>query len=266
MDTSPLPGDPLRLFEDYLAVAGLPRLRPEPSVDPALQGKRVGLLNGASWIVLWSYYFGRMYLPGVQLISAGNDAVQLSFMQAHAKGERCPPESDIEVFVRTARDLVDLADVDGILITCSTMNRSFEAVAEAVSVPVVQIDQPMMEAALAHGGKILVVATHGPTVESTQSLLLETAQRLGIALSCTGMTVPDAWERLAVGNVHAHNELLAKAIQESYAREELGCVVLAQLSMSLFALSYPEPENAFGLPVFTSGEMGFSRMRDILTA
>lgn len=266
MDKSPLPDDPLRLFADYLTVTGLPRLGPEPSADPALQGKRVGLLNGASWITLWSYYFGRVYLPGVQLISAGNDAVQVSFMRAHADGEPCPPESNIEVFVRTARDLVDLANVDGILITCSTMSRSFEAVAEAVTVPVVQIDQPMMEAALARGGKILVIATHGPTVESTQSLLLETAQRLGVAPSCTGVTVPDAWERLAVGDVHAHNELLAEAIQESAAREELGCVVLAQLSMSLFALSYPEPETAFGLPVFTSGQMGFSRMHDILTA
>jgi hypothetical protein len=35
--------------------------------------------------------------------------------------------------------------------------------------------------------------------------------------------------------------------------------------MSLFALSYPEPEIAFGLPVFTSGQMGFLRMREILT-
>ena len=95
MDTSPLPDDPLRLFAAYLAVTGLPRLRLESSVDPALWGKRIGLLNGASWIALWSTYFGRMYLPGVQLISAGNDAVQLSFMQAHANGERCPPESKL---------------------------------------------------------------------------------------------------------------------------------------------------------------------------
>jgi hypothetical protein len=60
--------------------------------------------------------------------------------------------------------------------------------------------------------------------------------------------------------------LLAQAIREATARETLGCVVLAQLSMTAFALSYPDPEAEFGLPVFTSGQTGFQRMREILTA
>jgi aspartate/glutamate racemase len=75
-------------------------------------------------------------------------------MQAHAKGEPCPPVSNVEVFVRTACDLVDLAGVDAILITCSTMNRSYAAVAEAVDVPMLQIDRPMMETAVQHAGDI----------------------------------------------------------------------------------------------------------------
>ena len=263
----PLPLDnPLRLFADYLAVTGVAHLGPELYGDTALLGKRLGLLNGSSWITLWCNYFGRLYLPGVQLVNAANDAVQISFMQAYADGERCPPHRNIEVFVRAARDLVELANVDAILITCSTMNRSFKSVAQAVAVPVVQIDEPMMEAAVNHGGRILVVATHGPTVGSTQSLLLETAQRLGMTVSCTGITLADAWQRLAVGDVQGHNALLAEAIREVQAREELGCVVLAQLSMSVFALHYPEAEAVFGVPVFTSGQTGFRRMREVLVA
>jgi hypothetical protein len=69
-----------------------------------------------------------------------------------------------------------------------------------------------------------------------------------------------------VGDIRGHNVLLAKAIREAQARETLGCVVLAQLSMTVFALSYPDAEAEFGLPVFTSGQMGFQRMREILTA
>jgi glutamate racemase len=49
--------------------------------------------------------------------------------------------------------------VDAILITCSTMNRSYPAVARTVDVPVVQIDMPMMEAAANQDGKVLVIAT-----------------------------------------------------------------------------------------------------------
>ena len=259
-----LPSDPMRLFSDYVALTGVARLEPEPAGDPALIGKRLGLINGASWITLWCNYFGRWYLPGVKLVNAGNDAVQLNFTRAFASGEPCPPQSSIDTFVRFAHDLVELAQVDAILITCSTMNRSYPAVAEAVDVPVVQIDMPMMEAAVNHGGKVLVIATLVTTVRSTQALLAETAERLGRTVVSTGLTVEEAWHRLAVGDVQGHNELLAEAIREATAREDLGCVVLAQLSMSTFALSYPDGEALFGLPVFTSGQIGFQRMREIL--
>jgi hypothetical protein len=260
------PDDPLRLFSDYLTVTGVARLEQEPGGGPALQGKRLGLINGASWITLWCNYFGRLYLPGVKLVNAGNDAVQLEFTRAYANGEPCPPKACIEAFVRTTRDLVELGDVDAILITCSTMNRSYRAVAEAVDVPVVQIDVPMMEAAVNHGGKVLVAATLVTTVRSTQALLEETAQRLGKEVQSVGVTVEGAWHRLAEGDVRGHNDLLAQAIRQATARETLGCVVLAQLSMTVFALSYPDPEAVFGLPVYTSGQAGFQRMREILIA
>jgi len=258
------PNDPIRLFSDYVAVTGIGRLEPEPDGDPMLLGKRLGLINGACWITLWCDYFGKLYLPGVQLVNAANDAVQLNFTRAFAKGEPCPPQSNIEAFVRTACDLVELAKVDAILITCSTMNRSYKAVSEAVDVPVVQIDMPMMEAAVNHGGKVLVIATLVTTVNSTQALLQETAQRLGTTVTYTGGTVEEAWHRLAAGDIQGHNDLLAEAIREATARETLGCVVLAQLSMTAFALSYPDPEAEFGLPVFTSGQTGFQQMREIL--
>jgi Asp/Glu/hydantoin racemase len=270
MNMRTLVNDPLRLFSDYVAVTGIGRLEPEADGDPALVGKRLGLINGACWVALWCDYFGRLYLPGVQLVNAGNDAVQLAFTRAYVNGEPCPPQGNIEVFVRTARDLVELADVDAILITCSTMNRSYGAVSRAVDVPVVQIDMPMMEAAVNHGGKVLVIATLVTTVRSTQALLQETARRLGKTVwatsKATGVAVEEAWQRLAVGDVEGHNALLAGAIREAQAREALGCVVLAQLSMSVFALSYPDAEAEFGLPVFTSGQTGFQRVREVLAA
>ena len=258
------PDDPLRLFSDYVAVTGLPRLEPEPGGDPALLGKRLGLLHGASWVALWSNYFGRLYLPGVKLVNASNDAVQLNFMRAYADGELCPPQSSIEAFVRAARDLVELAGVDAILITCSTMNRSYGAVAEAVDVPVVQIDRPMMEAAVHQGGRVLVIATLATTVKSSQALLEETAQSLGRTVTSAGLTVEEAWHRLAAGDVLGHNALLARAIREATARETFGCVVLAQLSMAIFVLSTPDAEAEFGLPVLNSGQTGFQRMGEML--
>ncbi len=259
----------LELFDAYMRVTGTPSLEHDSSAEPGLRGRTLGLLNGSAWIMLWSNWFGRRILPGVKLVNAGNDAVQLSFMAAHRRGEPVPPRRNVEAFARTAVDLATLHAVDAILITCSTMNRAFPAVEEAVrpyGVPVVQIDQPMMERAVGLGERILVVATHGPTVENTRALLLETAARLGRTVQVEGATVAEAFDQLGAGRTRDHNETIARAIRAATSRGRFDCAVLAQLSMSVFALSYPDRPAAFGLPVLTSGEEGFSRMRAVLAA
>jgi hypothetical protein len=171
---------------------------------------------------------------------------------------------------RRRRDLVELGNVDAILITCSTMNRSYPAVMEAMkamkahNVAVIQIDRPLMERAVRHGGKTLVIATHGPTVASTQALLRETAEELKTSVDFAGVTVEAAWHRLAKGEVKEHNELVAQAIRAHQQAEKIDSVVLAQLSMTVFLLSYPDPLAEFGIPVLTSGQCGFERAAEVL--
>ena len=260
--------DATRFFSDYMRMTGAAHLGPEKSGNPQLIGKRLGLLNGSSWITAWSNYFGRRYLPGVHLVNVGNEAVQLSFMQAHTMGLPCPPQANIDCFVRNAIDLVELAQVTAVMITCSTMNRAYPEVARALEpygVPVIQIDQPMMERAVEIGGRTLIIATHGPTVASTQALLQETAARLDKKIAFDGEAVEAAWEQLAEGNIAAHTQIIADVIS---AKRECGftSVVLAQLSMAAFLFSYPDPQAVFGLPVLTSGQCGFERAREILLA
>ncbi|RPI79651.1 MAG: hypothetical protein EHM41_23710 [Chloroflexi bacterium] len=262
------PQEAIRLFSDYLRVTGVAHTDAEKSGDPGLIGKRLGLLNGSSWITLWSNFFGRLYLPGIHLINAGNEAVQINFMQAHESGQPVPPQNNIEVFVRSARDLVELAQVDAVLITCSTMNRAYLEVRKALEpykVPVFQIDRPMMNQAVEYGGQVLVVATHGPTVESTHSLLRETASESGQTISYSGLNVESAWHDLANGDIEGHNRRLAEAIHKHLENETASCVVLAQLSMTVFLLSYPDPVAEFGIPVFTSGQCGFEFIREYFT-
>lgn len=260
-----LPSDPQRWFAETLQLTGLAHTTPER--DGPFAGKRLGLLNGSSWITPWANYFGRLFVPGAHLINVGNEAVQINFMEAHERGLPTPPQSNIDTFVRYARDLAELGHVDVILITCSTMNRAFPAVVDAMkpyNLPVIQIDRPIMENAVRHGGKTLVIATHGPTVASTQALLRETAAEFNTTVDFAGETVEAAWHLLAEGNVQAHNDLLAQAIRSHQQSEKIDSVVLAQLSMTVFLLSYPDPLKEFGIPVFTSGQSGFERVAEVL--
>lgn len=262
-----IPLEPIHWFAETLALTGVAHTGPEKDGMPELIGKRLGLLNGASWITPWANYFGRLFVPGAHLINVGNEAVQINFMEAYEKGLPTPPQSNIDTFVRYAQDLVELGHVDAILITCSTMNRSYLAVVDAMKpyeTPVIQIDRPMMERAVQHGGTTLVIATHGPTVASTQALLNETAIEMDGPLDFVGETVEEAWHQLADGNVQAHNDLIAQAIRDHLGKGMIDSVVLAQLSMTVFLLSYPDPIKEFGIPVFTSGRCGFEEVAEVL--
>lgn len=264
----PRVADGVRLFSDYMKLTGTPSLDPERG-DPQLTGKCVGLLNGSNWVSLWGTWFGRRLLPGVKLVNAGGDHVQLRFMAAHEAGQPCPPTENIESFVRLAKEMTSFHRLDALLITCSTMNRAANAVRMALrrrGVPVVQIDEPMIEAAVRRGGRILVVATHGPTVASTQALLRETAARLKRDLEFDGATVEDAFDQLGRGDIAAHNRTIARAIRAAQERRRIDAVVLAQLSMSVFSLQHPNARRDFGVPVFNSGECGFARIRELLLA
>ena len=112
--------NPIDLFSMYMKLTGVPYLEEAPAVDPKLQGKKLGIVNGASWITLWSTYFANQVLPGVKLINVGNEGIQLNFMGAHKRGEPCPPQINIDLFANYAEDIVRLYGADAIIITCST--------------------------------------------------------------------------------------------------------------------------------------------------
>lgn len=258
---------PSDLFGEYMKLTGTPTLENEMEGNPLLTGKRLGVVNGSSWVSLWSTWFGKKMLPGVKIINVGNEAVQLNFMQAYHDGKSCPPQINIDLFCRYAKDLYDLFQVDAILISCSTMNRAYSQVSDYMKpygVPVIQIDQAMMEEAVRCEGKILVVATHGPTVKSTQELLQETANRLEKKVEFTGVTVEEAFELLGKGEIDKHNKIIADAIRKVQSSEKIDIVVLSQLSMSVFIFSHPDPVKDFGVKVLNSGETGFRRAGEIL--
>jgi hypothetical protein len=122
----------------------------------------------------------------------------------------------------------------------------------------------MMERAVHSGERVLVVATHGPTVENTHALLRETAAEIKKPVIYSGLTIETAWQKLAVGDVEGHNQSLAEGIRQHLKREPVGCVVLAQLSMTIFLLSFPDPGIEFGVPILTSGQCGFEYVREHL--
>ncbi len=69
-----------------------------------------------------------------------------------------------------------------------------------------------------------------------------------------------------VGGWRVREEVLVwdEKIANNQAVQSIDVVVLAQLSMSVFSLSYPDPVASFGVPVLNSGETGFARAGEVL--
>jgi len=257
-----------KLFSLLLRFKGSNAPGPAAAATGPFAGKRVGLVDAASWIPIWGDYFGRRLLPGADISHICDDSIQKAFQEAKEKGQPVPPQTNIDRFGDYALNFATYG-YDVVMLTCSTMNRSYRSVAERLrehNVPVVQIDKPMCEQAVRTGKKIGLFVTLATSVRSSELLLEETAAEQNTALDYKSYLREEAFTQLGQGNIAEHNAILADAVRGAVNDDAIELGILAQLSMSVFTFDHPEPEQEFGIPVLNSAETGFARVRELLGA
>ena len=62
----------IEFFNRYLKITGIPTYHDKVPEKSKLCGKKIGIINGSSWILLWVNYYANKYLPGVTRINIGN--------------------------------------------------------------------------------------------------------------------------------------------------------------------------------------------------
>ncbi|MGR4881232.1 aspartate/glutamate racemase family protein [Streptomyces sp. LARHCF249] len=143
------------------------------------------------------------------------------------------------------------AGPDPVLVTCSTIGATAEALAPAIGAPVLRVDRPMAAAAVRTGARIAVLATVESTFAPTAELLAEEAGEEPLAIRAH--LVAGAWERFEAGDTAGY---LARVAAAADAVTDADVVVLAQASMAGAAdlvttripvLSSPAPGLAAGL-------------------
>lgn len=114
---------------------------------------------------------------------------------------------------------------DVVVCTCSTLSGFAERV--PLPVPVLRVDRPMAEAAVATGGRIAVVAAVESTLAPTRDLLLECAPEADVRLApCLS-----AWALFEAGD---HDGYL-RAVAAHARTLDADVIVLAQASMAAAA-------------------------------
>ncbi|MBU1442705.1 MAG: aspartate/glutamate racemase family protein [Gammaproteobacteria bacterium] len=155
-----------------------------------------------------------------------------------------------ERFQRLAQYAVEVGS-QGILFTCSAFGKCIEAVARRhPSMPVFKPNQAMIEEAASGSGKLGLIASFMPTIQSMPPefpahIELETAFAKG------------ALDALNAGDMQAHDRLV---VEQALQLRERGCtrIALAQFSM---ARARPACEAATKLTVLTTVDSAVRALR-----
>jgi len=220
-----------------------------------LSNKTLGIIHASHLTIAAVRPFIDRYIPDVSVMHLCDDTFQRDNIAA---GVGVIPKRNYAKFTQYAHNLEE-ADIDLILLACSTFNFAAELARPMINTQIMQIDRPMMELAVQTGARIGMLATLATTVPSSERLLQIAAREAGKTIACDTVLCSEAFEEYSRGNVDKHNEILFEAIDKLSGRVD--CIVMAQLSMSALAPHLKDTK----VPVINSGDTGFQRILDILS-
>ena len=152
------------------------------------------------------------------------------------------------------------AGCDVALVTCSSIGRAVDMAAELYEQPVLRVDLPMAEKAVALGSRIGVLATLQTTLKPTADLVRRVAEAQGKQVEIVEHVCPGAFEAVMAGDGATHDRIVAEGLTE--AMKGMDAIVLAQASMARVVAVLPD--GAVTAPVLASPELGMERARDVL--
>ena len=136
-----------------------------------------------------------------------------------------------EIRARTSAALLEAAEGAAlVLCTCSTVGPGADDAAAQADVPILRVDRPMAEAAVAAGRRITVAATLATTIGPTVDLVADAARRAGKEVEIDSVVFAEARARLVAGDAEGHERIIADGLHE--AASSADAIVLAQASMT----------------------------------
>ncbi len=138
---------------------------------------------------------------------------------------------DAELRSRIAAQLREAASgADVVVCTCSTISGTAEELGADMNVPVIRVDRPMAERAVATGPRTAVVAALASTIAPTTALLRQVAKDDGTTIHVDEHLCADAWARFDAGDQDGYLDAVAATIDAITGPVDV--IVLAQASMA----------------------------------
>ena len=189
-----------------------------------MKKKRLGLIHTSATLVPVFAQLCKDKLPNVEVFNIADDSLVKSIREAGSL------TATIARRVAGYLESAELAGADYIMVTCSSIGPAVEAGAKLMNVPVLRVDQPMADQAVATGGIIGVIATLPTTLEPTADLILRRAALAGKQIELTSKLCEGSVEALMAGDAATHDAKVAAALKE--LSQQVDVIVLAQASMA----------------------------------
>ena len=216
--------------------------------------KKLGLIHTSATLVPVFAQLCKEKLPGVETFNIVDDSL--------VKGIREAGRITSQISQRVADYLksAESAGANQILVTCSSIGPAVEAGARFVRVPVLRVDQPMADQAVAAGIKIGVIATLPTTLEPTADLITRRASASGKKIVLTSKLCEGAFEALMSGDAATHDAKVASALRELSKQVEV--IVLAQASMARVVEKLPPEDKR--VPILASPAIAVDYLATVL--
>lgn len=167
---------------------------------------------------------------------------------------------------QTSRRLVEYlksaeeAGADAILVTCSSIGPAVEAAQQFINIPVLRVDVPLADLAIASGSRIGVVATLPTTLKPTVELIQARAALAGKTVDVASTLCEGAFQAVAKGDTATHDQLVIAGIRALMPKVDV--IVLAQASMARAANAIPEEERT--IPILSSPRLAVGAAQKVM--
>jgi Asp/Glu/hydantoin racemase len=145
-------------------------------------------------------------------------------------------------------------------LTCSSISPCAEAARPLVSIPVLKIDEPMVDRALSLGERIGIAATAPTTLKPTTELVYTRAGLQGKQVKVESVLCEGAYKALFSGDTETHDRIVRQYLKDLMAKNDV--VILAQASMARVANTIPAEEQV--VPILSSPRLAMERARSVL--
>lgn len=219
--------------------------------------KKLVLLHTVPGLVGTFSNLARELLPaGVELLHVADEILLKAVL---AQGGLSP-----FIYRRVADHVVaaELAGANAVMFTCSSISPCADVARRLVAIPVLKIDEAMVDKAIALGSRIAVVATAPTTLKPTTELVRAKAEAAGKLVEVEAVLCSDAYAAMLAGDLDTHHRLLRGIIQGLMARNE--AVILAQASMAAVVDTIPAAGHK--VPILSSPRLALERAGEVLQA